>query len=823
MKYGIIRPAWLGAAILIFFFASTAAMGAVFEASYKPWSGYWWPDQYGGLVTGYDYRGHPAPLEKYQLLTTGFPGGDLVSWYKQKYYDPSAPSWWGLCGYWAKAAIYENYEILPSSEDNLIFRVGDKKGLLTVCHNDDEEIKVSGADPRRFHMWLLDYIRDKKKPFAADLGGEDEVWYYPIYKYDMRTSRSGDTESVTVTVFYAYDSVPPDYMGTKVRQDTYTYNLFLNDNGAITGGEWTGASIDEHPGIMRFPLEQNTKCPYIDCGEVRRIARAADDFLETGPGGEVGVDTGGYNLVLLDPDRYRILCSEGDGLLLTVQKIDGSEEPMSVSLLGAGGSVVASKILDNDAEFRFEAASAEPPYTLELTQPDYSDPNIYRLLVDIQKPFSQHIPYLPKNGQWAGFILTNAGEVAAENVALSTFRDDGQPIQTVFGALALEPGEKRKFLFDDLPWRLHEYADTDMLRLTADSPVSAASLYADHHQPMAGFSQGDDAGRRLIIPDVRTGFTRGMSGKIINQGRFDAPVICRTYTSAGELYAEINETVPARGSLVINPGNAPFYNVPPDGWIEIEGTGENQLSGYQRLNDRTGRWDTEDTLFAQPVEGGEKIVPHVTPRKGWWLTYLTLINPASRSNAVTLHLARAGGEAESDMEFVLSPYEKRVINLSDHFGTTGSDSLDRSILEISGQGPVSGHYLYKSPQGGDAASFPLLNASDFKSELVIPHYAGRGGYFWTGACIFNAGSEPVDVYAEPVDDTGSPIGGELVNLPAGGYEVFTIGALFGGLAGEIEFVRFRSQSAGSRIGGFYLYGNTKNGATGTEMLTGANM
>ena len=201
------------------------------QADFTPWSGYWWPYKTGGLSTGLDYRGHPAPLEKYELLTLGsYPHG-LVSWYESMYYDTEAPNWYGLCAFYARAACYENMEILPSSEDNIIFRVGDKKGLLTLAHEGDVIEMAEGSNPEVFHYWLLNYIKDQGKAFIADMGAGEEVWSYPIYKYEMESSVEGNRESVAVTVYSSDDFVSPDYMGSKTRRNVYTYDLFINDEG----------------------------------------------------------------------------------------------------------------------------------------------------------------------------------------------------------------------------------------------------------------------------------------------------------------------------------------------------------------------------------------------------------------------------------------------------------------------------------------------------------------------------------------------------------------------------------------------------------------
>jgi peptidoglycan/LPS O-acetylase OafA/YrhL len=93
------------------------------QADDIPWSGYWWPFEFGGLATGRDYRGSPSPLEKYHLITAGVTTGDAINWYKDKYYKPDAQHWEGLCPAFAAAAVQENYSILPSTHENIVFRV----------------------------------------------------------------------------------------------------------------------------------------------------------------------------------------------------------------------------------------------------------------------------------------------------------------------------------------------------------------------------------------------------------------------------------------------------------------------------------------------------------------------------------------------------------------------------------------------------------------------------------------------------------------------------------------------------------------------------
>lgn len=819
-----LRPLFLFVVFSIsFFFLLPRAHTEEHEAAFTPWSGYWWPFTHGGLATGLDYRGHPAPLEKYECLTQGSYPGELVSWYKENYYDQTAPSWYGLCGYWARAACYERIEILPSSEDNIIFRVGDKKGLLTLAHNDDVTETADGSAPDVFHYWLLNYIKDQGNAFVADLDPDEEVWSYPIYRYAMESQINGDTESVTVRVYYANDLVHPDYMGTEVLSSTYTYDLFLED-GSITGGEWTGGSIDDHPQKLTFSVMAGTSCPYLDYEEVLRLAGSQDDFLEK-PGEVVEISPGTYNLILLNEDSYRIECLPGDTVSILVEKQDGSYEDMIVIVTDGSGDEVESTVVDDDESMSLVITAENPPYTVTLTQTDYADPNIYTLKVDLVRTYHQDIPYIPKNGMWSGFALTNPNDTEVIGVTLTTYTEDGQPLQTVLGPLNMPPGEKRLFFFDDLPWRQHEYSDTDKLALMSDNPVSLLNLFGNSHDSLACFVQGRATGNHLIIPDTVRPMTPGqtMFGGVENESFEETAVLLSLYSMEGTLHDEISEVICPKGTLSIEPGIDPFYSMPDSGWIEVIGVQGLDLSGYQCLSSP----ERAESLFALPVGSSEKIVPHI-PAPGDWITTVTLINPNDVENRVNLHLRLAGEDSTNDMTIELTPREKRTLELQDDFGKVEGDDLYHSILEIAGEHPLVGYYTYSTPYTEDEASFPLLDEADFKEELVLPHYPGDGNdFWWTGFGICNPTFIAETVRIEPYDRDGNLMEDIVLRLrlDPGAYEVMCVRSLSVERASEISFIKFRVEEPQGSIGGFYLYGNRSEGSPNTPntMLSGANM
>ncbi len=803
---------------LVLFFAVTGAQA--YQAAAIPWSGYWWPVTRGGLATGSDYRGHPAPLEKYHLYTDGVTTGYALTQYLDIAYDPYASAWYGFCLHWARAACFEPGDILPSSNDNIIFRVGDKKGLLTLAHHKDIVETDNGSYPESFHYWLLHYIKDQKKAFTADLFAGTEVWSYPIYKYEMQITGGGATQSVYVKIYYADDFVFPDFMGTQERSTFYTYDLFLDGSGAITGGQWTGNSITDHPENMSIPLGVGEGFPGLDYQQVVKLATSKDDFLEDGSR-PVEIGPGTYNLILLDEDAYRFPVQVDDVISLRIDKQSGSAQDISAVMMdGNGAEVFRNDITeDNPVDQLFTATT--PPYTVYLTQAEAytTDPNIYTLALDLQKPFSQEIPYIPKSGGWSGFALTNPTDTTVKNVILVSSDADGVPIQTLEGPLSLAPGEKKRFFFSDYDVPMHELIDTERLTLMADGSVVLLNLVGEGDDFLATFVQGKARGNRLVLPDTAPAMMPGvrMFGGVKNERFQETAVKISLYTAAGALADEVIQNVAPRGYLTIKPGSDPFYSMPSSGWMEIQAGAEASLNGFQYLSNASG----VETLFALPVNSATKIVPHIA-KKGYWVTSVTLINPNNTDNAVNLHLALAGGDTSGDYDIVLAPYEKRVLEIQDLFGKSTGDPLYHSILEITGEQPLAGYYAYNRPDIGDYAAFPLLDESDFAEVLDMPHYAGNnGGFWWTGVVVCNPSTISQTVRVEPYNAEGELIQGAVktLDLNAGAYDVMDVQLYFGGTAPEISFIKLRATGGAGSIGGFYLYGNRRN----RNILSGANM
>jgi hypothetical protein len=307
-----------------------------------------------------------------------------------------------------------------------------------------------------------------------------------------------------------------------------------------------------------------------------------------------------------------------------------------------------------------------------------------------------------------------------------------------------------------------------------------------------------------------------MFGGVRNES-FDreATITARVYAADGRFLQQIVRTLAPGAVLPVVPGGDPFYSLPRSGWIEIVGGGLEPLSGIQFISEPSGT----ESIFALPVGGVRKIVPHIT-EGGFWTTGVTLVNPNAVENTIRLHALRAGSDGSGDLQIALGPHEKRTVALQDLFGRPVGDPR-QSVVELTGDLPFAGYYRYGTLSGKDYAVYPLLEERDFRSRLSLPHYAGNDGYWWTGVAICNPSSGPaVTVSMEPYDRSGNLMAGGVltVRLDAGAYEVFDVASRFGAAAPDIGSVRFRVQDGAGVIGGFYLYGNA-----GHDVLSGANM
>ncbi len=261
--------------VLVFaLFAPLAAMAESASGEIKPapWSGDWWSRKKGFMIKG--WPGHsPSPFERYdayvQSRTGRNPGAHAwESNIRNNHYNPKADSWEGHCNGWAAASILTPEPRKRHVRNGIVFETADQKAILselymnTYCQfygnrnwgrpGDDED----DIYPDEFHRLLMQYIASGKSAIICDTSYDPQVWNFPAFKFESSWSTGWFDDAklkVKTTVYYVDDGVKPEFIGTKWFSTTYTYNLFLDDNGNIVEGEWTGSSSKNHPDFVWVP------------------------------------------------------------------------------------------------------------------------------------------------------------------------------------------------------------------------------------------------------------------------------------------------------------------------------------------------------------------------------------------------------------------------------------------------------------------------------------------------------------------------------------------------------------------------------------------
>ena len=771
-----------------------------------PWSGYWWPTKSGGLSTGIGYRGHPAPLEKYDLYKNGSYPGPATQWDLDNSYDPDAPSWYGLCGAWAAASAYEAIAFYPSVIDNIVFHVGDKKGLMTALHELSWEIGIRETvdSPEILHRWLLQYIKSLGVAFYAELEPNEEVWNYPVYRYEMNINDSGSYMDVACTIWYADDQVDPDFQGTQSLTKSYTYRL-LKSGDAIIGGEWTGASIATHPSQVVMPTYPKARNPYLDYDFIRSIAVSVDDELESDQASEL--HPGGYNLILLDRDEYRLNVDAGDTAFVRVAFIEGLNASLRIEISDGLGNIVKQATVVEETEIQFECV--QPPYLIAIDSDDYGGGGVYRIEYDLKKRFEFANHKIQKGFGWGGVALVNSESEACDRIYVVGYTSDGRPIQTYMGPFSLAANEKKTFFTADLKSRAIEKSDLYGIRVIASSGLNVVNLTGYNQRNMSCYAP-DVLKTRMIVPDTVASWdtSKSVSWGLYNPNILPSSLLLRLVNTQGDILDEVELDIPANGTLHYSKTQSPFATTTDNGWILVQTDNANGVQGYiEWLEQGISKAEALRLLDADV----EWVLPHVA-RTDMWKTSLTLINASERTNTAMISLI--DGQSLQSINIALNAYEKQTIDLSDRFGDISSADFNQSAILIQADDPVSGYYCYDTP--GDYMCFPLTASAVIDSQTILPHVA-TGSDWWTGVNLFNPSPvETVHIQLDPYDFKGQRIETEVLNMDLAPWKksVFTVQSLFGAMASDFAFIKISVQEGGG-LNGSYGIGNPE-----CSMLTG---
>jgi hypothetical protein len=232
-----------------------------------PYSGHIYLDRSGGTVNA--MRKYDMAFNSGRMLATAFEQRDTTSGAKptpkrggllglRMVTTMETPNWHGHCNGWAAAAIRHAEPQNSVRRNGVTFTPADIKGLLAevYIYNDLEylvgqrEVLNAGA----FHAAIANWLGRGQHPLGMEADPGPEKWNYPIYAYNMTSSRRSDRAvDVRLDVTYAKDSngeyqKSPRYSRVK----TFRYRLDLNEDGEIIGGVfYSGSSMID---MLWFPL-----------------------------------------------------------------------------------------------------------------------------------------------------------------------------------------------------------------------------------------------------------------------------------------------------------------------------------------------------------------------------------------------------------------------------------------------------------------------------------------------------------------------------------------------------------------------------------------
>ena len=779
---------------LVFFSQAASVECSASEADYRPWSGYWWPTGNGGLVNGSDYRGHPAPVEKYDYVTSGTYNGPATAYGKKYYYNPDAESWHGFCWNWAAASIAEPEPVKPGIYKGTLFRVGDKKALLTVAYTTASYAPATSGghsvnSPEGFHGVLYEYIQIQGTPIVMDLGTDGEHWNFPVFKFTQESSTSGNTIHYKTRIYYASDGVGPDYVGTSVRSSVYYYYFVLDGDEIVESG-WEKGS-ENGPPLKAYEIF-GPACmnPGINYNEVRRIAAKDDDEFEGNDSQEnaATISSGGYSLLGITDDWFKIDLKKGDRVEIT-----GFADGVDICL----------KTYPIESELHFESegattvieANEDGPCYMELVPSGGFGEVYYQLFIKQILGYQGIFPVDP-SGAWAtGVALLKPDSTEGRTIISQIDRDgliqdgytDNSPVRHLSG------------LEDDFGL---SRPDKGYLRVDSDTPVLGLQVITYGDYLMLGGSLVSSASADVFFPHFdTTGGWQTYFG-LINLGDQTEKILRRSYDLNGEPVAS--------DTIELAPGQKVEEDASYLGIIKTDSrcmsasteSGRDSLAGYIKFRNPSSGSKGRALVPLTMIERSPALIaPHIAS-DGYWWTGIAVMNAGNSDSTVTISACDKEGNQIGCLEQSLRAKQNFVRMASNIFpGAPAEDIASMKFFSGDGQ-PLCGLLLYGTSDELQLAGLPLLPS--IVSPVHLPHLACFEPW-WTGVGLMNAGDAPADVQFSLFDKDGDILESTMRSLNPAQRLAITIRDLFG--ADNIsQAARYLKIESSQPLSGIYLIG-----------------
>ncbi len=783
------------------------------EAQSKPWSGYWWPLQQGELVRG--YQGHPSPIEKYDLYTKGYYPATATYAAQNQWYDPDVPYWYGFCNGWANAAIMEPIKIVPSVVNGIYLAVGDKKGLLAAYHSKDLTLSENcRSSPAPFHRYLLQYLGEQGQAVAANLDNSGEFWSYPIYKYEMTIAQGASYDQVHCTITYADDQgLSPDFEGTKIVEKSYEYRLnkdaagnYISGNSSASG-EWTGASLIDHPVLVWVPIGLRPDKNFIDYDEIRSMALSVDDELE----GEDLVP--GHHILLInadDKDFFELRPKIGEHIFLQVAF--DRQSPFTEGahmILRRNGVIVSDMALNFSRQLlEIDSETGSDYYQLSfIPDNDNSQAVVVQLYADFNTANEFWSYGFPSSKYWTGFASLAGSE---NRMYAEVVGEQGLPVNSGKKSDSLAAGQRCLGLFGTAA--VADYFTVDnqpqAVKLSTISPA-VSLVFSGNDQCLWGTSQclTGGAARRLVIPWLRNGFNSAERGDLFlhNLSLSGIDLTIHYHSEDGKYNAEREMSLPAKmirsfGGLVDYPGGVSL-----DGWALIE----SDKDGLDGAILRTKGSIVKDQLSFL-VPGKEKLIPHLAVGGGWDTT-VCLYNPDSRDIRVNLIFNHA--QTEPKIYTISIPaYAQTVLQLDGAMWAIDNNKINGGWLKVESDHEFAGFFSYNFADS--AASIALMESPENEVRW-LPHVVCDENW-WTGVAFVNFTEKIKTISLVALADNGRELERKEIEIGARGKEVRLADRYFtASIRDELVAIRLENGTGVAALG---IFGRLNGGS----QITGFN-
>ncbi len=790
---------------IVFFTISSLLFGQtteVVEITPKPWNGFWWPFKQGALCTGKNYNNYPSPMEKYDIA---FNQPFLATeWEYQNHYEPDGPYWHGHCNGWAVAAIFEPEPVGKHTYNSVVFYVGDLKGLLTECHQGaygtvygtrypglDNNAPFEDINPLEFQNVLEMYLKDNGIPILIDADPGEEIWTYPVYRYELSYTDENNIRHVTLVIYCATDSYndgildPDDSGDTHVYQKTYTYDLTLDSNGNPISGVWTGDSINDHPDFAWYPDVDRTANPYVSINNVHQIL--SQQYTDEDDANEPDNDFDNAKQIntnqiyrILNDDFFTFFIEPGEDIEISISYNDYFTYTIG-KLYDLNQNFLDYFVYDSDnqnVKYHFTLADNVTPYFLEAEYPiiGYYNDN-YSIKVKENHKITI-IPHTLNTSYWDNFIYGAFIPYTTVDETTQTQTDYTSATGSFIGVLGSNSNLLLKDVnftsaFQELPFILNDQVPQWVKLNSSEQHIKLLSFYQSAGDGSMGYFYSIEPAKKFVLPHVPPEINYWWYGIVlVNPSHFkEIRVRYKLYDYNKQILKEGYFDIPQYGKIVdVFENLFPDVNMDNVSYLEFSSSDNLVVSAlYGTRDHRQLAYVPADSEFVNKNERvyfSRSLMPQTdSPWAG-----IAMVNPSDSTNATCEISVIDNSNVYHRYNLTLNPHEKKV-DVMENFLPDGVDFANVERIEFNvTNGSISLFALYGDHQQGILASSLPVPVNSGMVTTYFPYITNHN--LNTTLFVKNENNYNAQVKVYAINENGEQI--EEITLNLTNFELKTV-------------------------------------------------